>query len=109
MKLADQHCVSVVTALAPEAIEALLPQLPGWSVHDGQLARRFALRDYHETMAFVNALAWMTHREDHHPELRVGYKDVEVRYDTHSVHGISHNDFICAARASALYEQRTGA
>ncbi len=53
-------------------------------------------------MAFVNALAWIAHTEDHHPDLQVGYYRCTVRFSTHSVGGISVNDFICAAKADAL-------
>lgn len=107
--LADQHCQPVVSALDADAITALLPQVPGWAVLGGKLVRSFGFRNYYETIAFVNALAWFTHREDHHPELAVSYKDCTVSYATHSVGAISGNDFICAAKANALYAQRAGA
>ncbi len=53
-------------------------------------------------MAFVNALAWVAHPEDHHPDLAVSYNRCAVRFNTHSVGGISINDFICAAKVDAL-------
>ena len=53
-------------------------------------------------MAFVNALAYMAHREDHHPDLGVHYNRCVVRYSTHDVGGLSENDFICAAKAEEL-------
>jgi 4a-hydroxytetrahydrobiopterin dehydratase len=76
--------------------------LDGWTIAGGKLVKAFNFANYYETMAFVNALAWISHKEDHHPELLVGYKSCEVRYDTHSVGGLSLNDFICAAKADAL-------
>ncbi|HZV64890.1 MAG TPA: 4a-hydroxytetrahydrobiopterin dehydratase [Telluria sp.] len=110
MSLADRHCQPVVSALDAGAVGALLPQVPGWAVEGGKLVRRFGFRNYYETIAFVNALAWFTHREDHHPELTVGYKECTVSYATHSVGGaLSDNDFICAAKANALYARRAGA
>jgi 4a-hydroxytetrahydrobiopterin dehydratase len=66
------------------------------------IEKTYAFDDYHRTLAFVNALAWIVHAEDHHPELRVGYGRCVVRFDTHSVGGISINDFICAAKVDAL-------
>jgi 4a-hydroxytetrahydrobiopterin dehydratase len=61
-------------------------------------------------MAFVNAIAYMTHIQDHHPDMLVQYKQCTLRYSTHSVGGaLSLNDFICAAKASAIYAQRSGA
>lgn len=59
-------------------------------------------RTFHETIAFVNALAWVAHREDHHPDLSVGYNRCAVRFNTHAVGGLSVNDFICAAKLDAL-------
>ena len=53
-------------------------------------------------MAFVNTVAWIAHRQDHHPDLAVGYKTCTVRYVTHAIGGLSENDFICAARIDAL-------
>lgn len=75
---------------------------PGWALVDGAIEKSFAFPDYHRTLAFVNALAWIAHTEDHHPELRVTYGRCVVRFDTHSVGGISINDFICAAKVDAL-------
>ncbi|HMM86086.1 4a-hydroxytetrahydrobiopterin dehydratase [Azohydromonas sp.] len=83
-------------------ISAHLARVPGWALVDGAIQKTFRFDDYHRTMAFVNALAWIAHREDHHPDLDVGYNRCTVRYRTHAVGGISVNDFICAARADAL-------
>jgi 4a-hydroxytetrahydrobiopterin dehydratase len=84
-------------------IAAQLAELPGWTMRQEAIERSFAFRDYHETIAFVNALAWMIHAEDHHPELTVTYNRCVVRWNTHSVAGISENDFICAARTDAVF------
>jgi 4a-hydroxytetrahydrobiopterin dehydratase len=76
--------------------------LDGWSHDDGAITRRFTFDDFHRTMAFVNAVAWIAHAEDHHPDLAVGYAACTVRFNTHSVGGVSVNDFICAAKVDAL-------
>lgn len=89
-------------------IETLLPQVPGWAHTGTHLQRVFSFGNYHETLAFVNALAWICHQEDHHPELVVTYNRCTVRFDTHSVGGVSINDFICAAKANALVKPRNG-
>ncbi len=81
---------------------ALLPELIGWSLVGDALERRFAFDDFHRTMAFVNAVAWIAHEQDHHPELSVGYGQCTLRFSTHSVGGLSINDFICAAKVDAL-------
>lgn len=68
--------------------------------------REFRFDNYYATMAFVNAVAWIAHQQDHHPELTVGYNRCIVRYVTHSANGISLNDFICAAKIDALTAQQ---
>jgi 4a-hydroxytetrahydrobiopterin dehydratase len=107
MNLASEHCIPNAPALDDAAGAALLAQLPGWAVIDGKLQTSFAFKNYYQTMAFVNALAWVSHQQDHHPELVVTYKLCVVSYCTDSAGGaLSRNDFICAARASALAVQR---
>ena len=91
-------------------VNALLPQVPGWHVDGARLVREYLFRDYHETIEFVNALAFMVHREDHHPDLHVGYRRCTASWTTHSAgNRISENDVICAAKADALYAGRAGA
>jgi 4a-hydroxytetrahydrobiopterin dehydratase len=96
-------CEGGVPKLTEDEIGALLTQIPDWSYRDGALMKAYAFRNYHETMAFVNATAWISHREDHHPDLTVGYNRCEVRYWTHAIGGLSENDFICAAKIDALF------
>ena len=86
--------------------DAQLAVLPDWKRTDGAIARTFRFADYYETIAFVNALAYVAHAEDHHPDLAVAYNRCEVRFSTHSVGGLSENDFICAAKVDAVYAQR---
>ncbi|MDM5177181.1 4a-hydroxytetrahydrobiopterin dehydratase [Massilia sp. DJPM01] len=110
MSLPTLSCRANAAALDAGAIAALLAQVPGWAVIDGKLERSFTFKNYYDTMAFVNALAWISHHQDHHPELTVTYKECAVRYNTHSAGGaLSDNDFICAAKANALFDQRSGA
>ena len=105
--LADAHCIprkGVEHKLADARIRELQPDVPGWELLEGghALGKTFKFKNYYRTMAFVNALAFMAHREDHHPDLGVHYDRCVVRYSTHDVGGLSENDFICAAKADAL-------
>jgi len=106
--LTSKHCKPLDSSTAPltqEQAVALLKQLhDDWSVAaDGkQVSRSFKFRNYYETMAFVNAMAWIAHAEDHHPDIEVGYNRCHIRYSTHSVGGLSENDFICCAKIDAL-------
>ena len=84
------------------AVTSRLSKLSGWQRTGNEIAKTFNFKNYYETMAFVNAAAWISHRHDHHPDLEVGYNKCKVRYSTHSVGGLSENDFICAAKIEKL-------
>lgn len=75
---------------------------PGWQHQDGRIVKTYRFENYHQTIAFVNAVAWIAHRADHHPELVVGYNACRVEYTTHSAGGLTDKDLICAARVDAL-------
>ncbi|MCG6872379.1 MAG: 4a-hydroxytetrahydrobiopterin dehydratase, partial [Gammaproteobacteria bacterium] len=64
----------------------------------------FRFKNYYETTAFVNGAAWIAHREDHHADIRFGYRECEISYTTHAIGGLSDNDFICAAKINALLD-----
>ena len=103
--LSNRHCQANTTLLDDDAAAALMAEINAeWSsTGDGKgIQRTFRFKNYYQTIAFVNALAWVAHTEDHHPDLAVGYNRCTVNYSTHSVGGLSENDFICAARIDAL-------
>jgi 4a-hydroxytetrahydrobiopterin dehydratase len=93
-------------ALGATEIVSSLARLSGWTLagdgSDVAIEKTFAFGNYFETIAFVNALAWIAHRHDHHPDLSVHYNRCVVRFNTHDVGGISASDFDCAAEADAL-------
>ncbi len=93
--LGATEIVSRLTALNGETAD-------GWKLIDGSIEKTYRFPNFHETMAFVNALAHIAHREDHHPDLLVSYGRCTVRFNTHDVNGISSSDFDCAARVDAL-------
>lgn len=95
-------CEGKAGALADSEVQKLLKQVPGWERAGNEIVKIFRFKDYYQTMAFVNATAWISHRENHHPDLEVGYNKCKVRYSTHSVGGLSENDFICAAKIETL-------
>ena len=108
--LLAQSCRHLTDAATVAEIDDALAVLTDWAVEDGKLVRTFRFRDYHQTLAFVNAIADVIHREDHHPELVVGYNRCAVKYETHSVNGgkggLSANDFICAAKIDDVFAQQ---
>jgi 4a-hydroxytetrahydrobiopterin dehydratase len=107
--LSRKHCEScegIGVALNPEQIANLLPQLnKGWRVsHDYRTIKRsYTFKNFYETMAFVNALAWIANLENHHPDLELGYNYCHVTLMTHALNGLTHNDFICAAKIDELF------
>jgi 4a-hydroxytetrahydrobiopterin dehydratase len=88
--------------LTEAQIAVLLPATPGWTHEGGIIGKTFSFTNYYQTMAFVNGVALIAHREDHHPEMTVSYNRCRVAFNTHSIGGISMNDFICAAKLEAL-------
>ena len=99
-----QPCEGGMPPLTDAKADSLLKELDGWQRSANLIYKTFRFKDYYQTMAFVNAVAWMTHREDHHPDLMVGYNICKVEYSTHAIHGLSENDFICAAKVDALFK-----
>jgi len=100
--LAAAHCQPNAPRVPDAELRARLPALPGWTQKAGAIEKTFAFANYHETMAFVNAVAFIAHREDHHPDLGVHYNRCTVTYSTHSAGGVTQNDLICAARVEIL-------
>ena len=77
-------------------------QVNGWKLIDGALEKKFSFKTFHHTIEFVNALAFIANREDHHPDLSVSFGSCTVRFNTHDVNGISVSDFLCASKVDAL-------
>jgi 4a-hydroxytetrahydrobiopterin dehydratase len=107
-ELAARKCKPCEGGMAPltrAAAETLRQQLHAdWQLAaDGKsLRRELRFRDFYRTMSFVNALAHIANIEDHHPDLEVGYNYCHVTFTTHAVHGLSENDFVCAAKADQI-------
>ena len=95
-------CEGGVPPMEQAEIERMLEALNEWEQEGREIGKTFRFKNYHETMAFVNATAWISHHEDHHPDLEVGYNQCRVRYSTHAIGGLSENDFICAAKIDQL-------
>ena len=107
-RLHERKCVACAPGtppLASDRMAELAAQLAsGWRVADDgkSLRRSYGFANFYETMAFVNAVAWIANAEDHHPDLEIGYDYCRVTFATHSIGGLSENDFICAAKVDAL-------
>ncbi len=95
-------CEGKTGPLDAKAIQRMLREIPDWTLFDGRLRRKFEFVNFHQTMEFVNAIAWLSNLENHHPDLHVSYSACVVDFITHSVAGLTENDFIVAAKIDAL-------
>ena len=98
-------CEGGVPPLTPAQVKLLRKQLhEDWRVAEDSrsLKRSYKFKDFYRTMSFVNAVAHIANTEDHHPDLSVGYNYCHVAFTTHSIGGLSENDFICAAKVDRL-------
>jgi 4a-hydroxytetrahydrobiopterin dehydratase len=104
-ELARRHCTPLPAGTPPlgsAQVDAFLKEVPGWTRARDAIEKSWSFADFYETMAFVNAVAWIAHAQDHHPDIALSYNRCSVSFSTHSVGGISENDFICAAKIEAL-------
>ncbi|MFZ6709869.1 4a-hydroxytetrahydrobiopterin dehydratase [Undibacterium sp. TC9W] len=97
------------TGLDDASLPAYFAATPQWTQDGPRIIRTFQFKNYYETLSFINAIAYVIHAEDHHPELVVTYNRCVIKFDTHTVNdgkgGISENDFICAAKIDAIFQQ----
>ena len=102
-ELLNKHCRPYKkgeSALNSLQLKSLHQAVKNWQLNEQQMVinRTFKFKNYYQTIAFVNSVAWIAHQEDHHPDLQVSYNQCTVSYTTHSVGGLTENDFICAAK-----------
>ncbi len=107
--LLNQRCQDITPsqkALVIPTIESYLNMLPGWDVtlDYASIHKTFTFKNYHQTVSFVNAVTWIAHKEDHHPEICFGYNTCKISLKTHSIKGLSQNDMIMAAKINALLD-----
>jgi 4a-hydroxytetrahydrobiopterin dehydratase len=98
-------CEGGATPLDNAQVQALLKKIDKrWTLRGDAIVADFKFDNYYQTTAFINAVVWIAHQQDHHPDISFGYKQASVRYSTHAINGLSENDFICAARIDALLD-----
>ena len=100
--LAGQHCRPGAARLSASETDKYLQALSGWTLAGEAIEKKFHFAGYPDTIAFVNAVAAIAQREDHHPDLSVHYDHCAVTWSTHSAGGVTMNDIVCAAQVDAL-------
>lgn len=114
MSLYEQHCITEnkPQLLSEEQIKQYLKEIPDWSLvlertanNEDQkyLSRSFKFKDYYQTLLFINTIAPLIHKENHHPDIKFGYNTCSIRFSTHSTGGITIFDFICAAHIDKIF------
>jgi len=109
VSLAEKHCLPCEkggSPLSDNEAQRYLAGLTGWEIEHNAITKKFDFKNYYQTMAFVNVVAWIAHSEGHHPDMVVSYNACRVSYTTHAIGGLSENDFICAAKVDALFASK---
>ena len=108
MALADKKCMhpnwEKVQPMKLEKAHEYLDDLPGWTLDDDEsmLSKKFEFHDFTEAMAFVNQVAEIAEKEQHHPDIHIFFKKVNLDLWTHAIQGLHENDFIMAAKINNL-------
>lgn len=109
-ELVNQNCRAYESDTPPldaDAAKALMQKISAnWRLGaDGaSITGEFEFKNYYRTTAFVNAVAWIAHGQDHHPDITFGYKNCSIFFTTHDIGGLSENDFISAAKIDQLVD-----
>ena len=105
MELTKKKCVSCEGGMPPltegEA-NTLLKEIPSWKIEDNRVCKQFNFEDFEEAMEFVNKVAFIAEREGHHPDIAIHYSQVIIELWTHTINGLSENDFIIAAKIDGI-------
>ncbi len=87
--------------LSEAHIEELLLETPGWEVENGTLTREVQVKNFRAALALVNEIGQIAEQQNHHPDIAIfRWNHVRVELYTHTVEGLSENDFIMAAKFS---------
>lgn len=88
--------------LSPDAVQSALKSLPEWSLADNAIVRTVRFPEFLQSISFVNAVAHLAERQDHHPDMEIRYSEVTVKYWTHSAGGITELDLQGARETDSL-------
>lgn len=102
--LAQQKCKPIQKGTPPltkNEAQNLHKEIPEWALNDNSIEKEYQFKDFKQAMHFVNHVAEIVNEEDHHPDILISYNKVKLTFSTHSIKGLSNNDFIVAAK---IYE-----
>ena len=108
MKLSDKKCIpcesNQVKPMSKTAALKMVKQVPGWKCDATakHIAREFLFKDFKSAMKFVTTVAKIAESNGHHPDISIWYNKVRLDLWTHSIGGLSENDFIVAAKVNEI-------
>lgn len=105
MSLADEKCRPYKAGeshIKGEELKNLCPMIPDWKLNGHSIEKELRFKGVPEAMDFVNEVMTVAQQEDHHPDICISYNKVKLGLSTHSVGGLSRNDFILAAKIDEL-------
>ncbi|TMI25635.1 4a-hydroxytetrahydrobiopterin dehydratase [Candidatus Bathyarchaeota archaeon] len=88
-----------------EEVGQYMRSLPGWNLVDGSIEKEFRFTSYLDGLAFANEIGKIAEEQDHHPDIVIKWRRVKLTLSTHSVKGLSENDFIVAAKSELKYRE----
>lgn len=90
-------------SLSENEVSKLLNEIPEWYVKNNKfLKRKFKFKNFKESLEFVNNIGNIAEKEGHHPDILFGWGYVRVELTTHTIKGLSKNDFIVAAKIDQI-------
>lgn len=104
MELHEKHCQPPgkdTSPLSEGEENSYLQRLSGWAIDRKdihKITKQFEFENFDESMDFVNDVAEIARREDHHPDININYNKVNIELSTHKINGLHENDFILAAK-----------
>lgn len=109
--LANKKCVPCdnegFPALTPEQARDMMEHVPLWTLADDSksISRTFRFKDFKQALAFTNKVGEIAEEEGHHPDIQLGWGKVGLLLTTHSIGGLSENDFIVGAKIDLIGKQ----
>jgi 4a-hydroxytetrahydrobiopterin dehydratase len=94
-----------IPPMARREAEQFLRVLKGWTLTDGSIEKEFPFKSYLNGLDFAYSVGKIAEEQDHHPDILIKWRRVKLTLSTHSVKGLSENDFILAAKAELKYRE----
>lgn len=96
-----------IPPMTKKEAEPLLRVLHGWALVDGSIEKEFQFKSYLAGLDFAYSVGKIAEEQDHHPDILIRWRRVKLALSTHSIKGLSQNDFIVAAKSELRYRETT--